>query len=54
MNATTISLSPLTEPECAELIDHLLGSSGLPVDVRDRIAAVSEGNPLFVEEMLRC
>jgi len=53
MNATTISLSPLTEPECAELIDHLLGSSGLPVDVRDRIAAVSEGNPLFVEEMLR-
>ena len=52
-NATTISLAPLTEGECAELIDHLLGSSGLPLDVRDRITIVSEGNPLFVEEMLR-
>jgi len=52
-NATTISLAPLTELECAVLIDHLLGSSGLPVEVRDRITTVSEGNPLFVEEMLR-
>ena len=52
-NATTISLAPLSDDECAELIEHLLGSSGLPVDVRDRIASVSEGNPLFVEEMLR-
>ena len=52
-NATTISLAPLTDAECAQLIDRLLGSSGLPVDVRDRITTVSEGNPLFVEEMLR-
>jgi len=52
-NATTISLAPLSDEECAELIDHLLGSSGLPLEVRDRITMVSEGNPLFVEEMLR-
>jgi class 3 adenylate cyclase len=52
-NATTISLAPLSDRECVELIDHLLGSSGLPEDVRDRITAVAEGNPLFVEEMLR-
>jgi class 3 adenylate cyclase/tetratricopeptide (TPR) repeat protein len=52
-NATTISLAPLSETECAELIDHLLGSSDLPVDVRARITGVAEGNPLFVEEMLR-
>jgi class 3 adenylate cyclase/tetratricopeptide (TPR) repeat protein len=52
-NATTISLAPLTDDECTELIDHLLGSSGLPVEVRERITAVSEGNPLFVEETLR-
>ena len=52
-NATTISLAPLTDDECAQLIDHLLGSSGLPIEVRERITAVSEGNPLFVEEMLR-
>jgi class 3 adenylate cyclase/tetratricopeptide (TPR) repeat protein len=52
-NATTISLAPLSDPECAELIDHLLGSSGLPANVGERITAVAEGNPLFVEEMLR-
>ena len=52
-NATTISLAPLSEPQCGELIDHLLGSSGIPVDVRNRISSVAEGNPLFVEEMLR-
>ena len=52
-NAATISLAPLSETECAELIDHLLGSSDLPVDVRARISGVAEGNPLFVEEMLR-
>ena len=52
-NATTISLAPLSDRECAELIDHLLGSAGLPGEVRDRITAVAEGNPLFVEEMLR-
>jgi class 3 adenylate cyclase/tetratricopeptide (TPR) repeat protein len=52
-NAATISLAPLTEAECAELINHLVGSSDLPEDVRDRITGVAEGNPLFVEEMLR-
>ena len=52
-NATTISLAPLSDEECTELIDHLLGSSGLPLEVSGRITMVSEGNPLFVEEMLR-
>jgi len=52
-NAATISLAPLTEAECAELINHLVGSSDLPQEVRDRITGVAEGNPLFVEEMLR-
>ncbi len=52
-NATTISLAPLSDAECAQLVDALLGSSGLPEDVRDRITGVAEGNPLFVEEMLR-
>ena len=52
-NATTISLAPLTEHETTELIDHLLGEAGFPTEVRARIAAMAEGNPLFVEEMLR-
>jgi tetratricopeptide (TPR) repeat protein len=52
-NATTISLAPLSESQCGELIDHLLGSAGLAADVRGRITGVAEGNPLFIEEMLR-
>ena len=52
-NATTISLAPLTAPETDALIDGLLGSSALPAEVRARITQVAEGNPLFVEEMLR-
>jgi tetratricopeptide (TPR) repeat protein len=52
-NATTMSLAPLTEGQCDELIGHLLGSAALPEEVRDRIVRVAEGNPLFVEEMLR-
>jgi len=52
-NATTISLAPLTPAETDALIDGLLGSSALPLEIRSRIAQVAEGNPLFVEEMLR-
>ena len=52
-NATTISLAPLSDDECGTLIEGLLGSMTLPADVRARIAVVAEGNPLFVEEMLR-
>jgi len=52
-NATTISLAPLADDECTELIEHLLGTSGLSGELSARITAVAEGNPLFVEEMLR-
>jgi class 3 adenylate cyclase len=52
-NATTISLAPLSDAECGTLIVGLLGSTALPEAVRDRITSVAEGNPLFVEEMLR-
>ena len=52
-NATTISLAPLSDAECAQLIAFLLGSAALPDEVRTRITRVAGGNPLFVEEMLR-
>ena len=52
LNATTILLEPLTEPESEELIENLLGSAALAADARVRIQAAAEGNPLFVEEML--
>lgn len=46
-------LEPLTEPECERLIGNLLGRAGLTGDVRNRVMEAAEGNPLFVEEMLR-
>jgi class 3 adenylate cyclase/tetratricopeptide (TPR) repeat protein len=51
--AETIALEPLDESECEALIANLLGRVGLTGDVRIRITEAAEGNPLFVEEMLR-
>ncbi|HEX6579743.1 MAG TPA: adenylate/guanylate cyclase domain-containing protein [Actinomycetota bacterium] len=51
-NATTISLEPLSDDECDDLIGNLLGRAALPEEARDRILAAAEGTPLFVEEML--
>ena len=52
LNATSILLEPLTEPESNALIDQLAGAAGLPDAARLRIAEACEGNPLFVEQML--
>jgi class 3 adenylate cyclase/tetratricopeptide (TPR) repeat protein len=49
----TIVLEPLSQDQSADLIGNLLGSVGLPADVQMRITGAAEGNPLFVEEMLR-
>ena len=49
----TIVLEPLSQDQSADLIANLLGSVGLPADVQARITGAAEGNPLFVEEMLR-
>ncbi|MEX2407396.1 MAG: adenylate/guanylate cyclase domain-containing protein [Actinomycetota bacterium] len=48
-----VALEPLSELECEQLIENLLGRVGLTGDVRLRITDAAEGNPLFVEEMLR-
>ena len=52
LNATTVLLEPLTANETDELIERLLGSVQLAGDLRNRIGAAAEGNPLFVEQML--
>jgi class 3 adenylate cyclase/tetratricopeptide (TPR) repeat protein len=52
VNATTILLEPLSEQQCNELIENLLGRAELNPVARDRIVDAAEGNPLFVEEML--
>jgi class 3 adenylate cyclase/tetratricopeptide (TPR) repeat protein len=48
-----IALEPLSESECERLIRNLLGRAGMTGDVQSRITDAAEGNPLFVEEMLR-
>jgi class 3 adenylate cyclase/tetratricopeptide (TPR) repeat protein len=52
INATTILLEPLSNAESESLMDGLLTDADLSADVRERIAAAAEGNPLFVEQML--
>jgi class 3 adenylate cyclase/tetratricopeptide (TPR) repeat protein len=49
LNATTILLEPLGREDCADLIGL---HGGVDADLRDRILAAAEGNPLFVEEMV--
>jgi len=51
-HATTISLEPLSQTQSSELVANLIGGADLPDALQKRIAAASEGNPLFVEELL--
>jgi class 3 adenylate cyclase/tetratricopeptide (TPR) repeat protein len=52
LNATTVLLEPLSEPESEELVTNLVGQVPLDERTRRRIVDAAEGNPLFVEEML--
>ena len=51
--AVTLRLDPLTEEQAERLIENLLGPAPLDAEVRARIRHAAEGNPLFVEEILR-
>jgi AAA ATPase domain/Adenylate and Guanylate cyclase catalytic domain len=50
LNATTVLLQPLGSAECERLLDQL--GDGLAPGARARVIAASEGNPLFLEEMV--
>jgi class 3 adenylate cyclase/DNA-binding winged helix-turn-helix (wHTH) protein len=52
LNATSILLEPLSENDTQELIANLLSRATLPADTAARIAAATEGIPLFAEELL--
>jgi DNA-binding SARP family transcriptional activator len=52
LNATSTLLEPLSDGECAVLIQNLVGQAELGEEVQTKIAGAAEGNPLFVEEML--
>ncbi|MDQ3880298.1 MAG: AAA family ATPase, partial [Chloroflexota bacterium] len=51
-NAATIVLEPLDRAQNEELVAGLLEGT-LPVELRDRIVALADGNPLFTEELIR-
>ena len=48
-----ISLQPLSQADSGELVDSLLAISDLPDPLRAQILEKSEGNPFFVEEVVR-
>ena len=50
---TEIRLQPLAESESRELVANLLEIESLPEGVRSAILTRSEGNPFFVEEVIR-
>jgi tetratricopeptide (TPR) repeat protein len=52
-NAETLTLHPLAEDESRRLIANLLEQADLSEDVEGRITSAAQGNPLFVEEVLR-
>ena len=52
-NATRIVLDPLSGDESRKLIEQLIGGREVSADLPGRAFAASEGNPLFVEEMVR-
>ena len=50
---TSVRLEPLDEAGSRELIENLLRIEGLSENVRSLILAKAEGNPFFVEEVIR-
>jgi class 3 adenylate cyclase/energy-coupling factor transporter ATP-binding protein EcfA2 len=48
-----ITLKPLSDDESRDLVGHLLAIESLPDTVRDVILGRAEGNPFFVEEVVR-
>jgi class 3 adenylate cyclase/tetratricopeptide (TPR) repeat protein len=52
-NVESMTLEPLTPEKSSDVIDNLLAGGGLDAAARMRIAAVAEGNPLFIEEIVR-
>ena len=50
---TVVSLEGLDPDTTAELAAELLGAGALPLEVVARVVAATEGNPLFVRELVR-
>ena len=49
--ANALTLATLTPPQVEEMIQHVAGDTPLPSEALTRIIAMTEGVPLFVEEL---
>ena len=52
VNAISILLEPLGPEACEELLDELLGEQQIELELRGRILAAADGNPLYAEEIV--
>jgi class 3 adenylate cyclase len=52
-NLTELQLNPLSEGDSRQLVSNLLEIEALPEKIRDVILKKAEGNPFFVEEVIR-
>ncbi len=50
---TTIQLAPLTQDDSTQLVRNLFEMEALPAELHDMIVHKAEGNPFFLEEILR-
>ncbi len=50
---TELSLNPLTDADSRQLVSNLLEIESLPDNIRTLILQKAEGNPFFVEEVIR-
>jgi predicted ATPase len=53
VGATELYLAPLSESDSKQLVSNLLEVESLPEGLRQLILAKAEGNPFFVEEVIR-
>jgi class 3 adenylate cyclase len=51
--AIRMELEPLSGAESTALVEHLIGDPGGAADLSDRVSTGAEGNPLFIEELVR-
>ena len=53
MRYLEIRLLPLTEAESVTMVGNLLGANVPPAPIADRVARRAEGNPFFIQELVR-
>jgi DNA-binding SARP family transcriptional activator len=51
LNAASVTLKPLTEPESQTLADWLIRDLGAAETTRARVVETARGNPLFIEQL---